>query len=197
MRRLLESPLRRLGHKTRSPLCSICSKLDLHHILRHGILVRTSHTTGRGTTKGQTLRAVRAHQDGFSAVLVVGQTSCGCGPGRCGSGAVCRAQGDLIVLRPPERELCHRLIISPSDKPQVVYDILSAARSISVLHIQLMQEDARVFKRRPDVHGRRVVDVVAIDLVKKWLNFCVTHHHAVCHGRPLRGGRGWNEYFGL
>ncbi|KAF7441178.1 hypothetical protein PC9H_001527 [Pleurotus ostreatus] len=183
MRRLLEFPSRRLKQKTESPLCSTCSKLDLHHILLHGVLYE--HPILLGPLVEVLAKAGRCALCGliktaFQRFWLLDKLPADVDLGGVDLGLYAERKGNLIAPRPPERELCHRLIILPSDRPQVVYDILSAARSNLVLHIQLMQEDARVFKRRPDVHGRRVGDVVAIDLVKKWLNLCVAHHHDVC-----------------
>ncbi|KAF4604255.1 hypothetical protein EYR40_001436 [Pleurotus pulmonarius] len=184
MRRLVQR-LRRIGSSPdhNLPLCSTCSELDLHHILRHGVLYE--NPIPLGTLIEVLERAERCALCGliktaFQRFWLLDKLPADVDLSGVNLGLYAERKGNLISPRPPERELCHRLIILPSDRPQAVYDVLSAARSILVLHIQLMQEDARVFKRRPDVHGRRVGDVVDIDLVKKWLNLCVAHHNDVC-----------------
>lgn len=187
MQRLLDFPLRRLvghdEHKTDSPLCSTCSKLDLHYILRHGVL--HEHPIPLGTLVEVLEKAGRCALCGliktaFQRFWLLDKLPADVDLSGVDLGLYAERKGNLVTPRPPERELCHRLIILPSDRPQVVYDVLSAARSPLVLHIQLMQEDARVFRRRPDIHGRKVGDTVDIDLIKKWLKLCVAHHHDVC-----------------
>ncbi|KAF4562513.1 hypothetical protein EYR40_005859 [Pleurotus pulmonarius] len=55
-----------------------------------------------------------------------------------------------------------------------------AARTRLVQDIQLMEEDARLFNRKTDTHGREVGDVVDIGLLKTWLKRCKDGHEDIC-----------------
>ncbi|KAG2145859.1 heterokaryon incompatibility protein-domain-containing protein [Suillus clintonianus] len=75
---------------------------------------------------------------------------------------------------------CYRLHIN-MEGLQYLWERYPASRAVAgSLRIHLMQEDAFKFGRPIDVHGRRLKDVVDINLVKNWINICQENHGDDC-----------------
>ncbi|EGN96376.1 hypothetical protein SERLA73DRAFT_39921, partial [Serpula lacrymans var. lacrymans S7.3] len=170
-------------------LCSTCTELDFHLILRNGIPRESAISLGPLTGIIQ-----RAGQCGFCrlASIVIRRTwlldehphvdlseiQCSLYSMDCGC---------LQDPAPAPKELCHRFYIQPSDRPREIYDAMLAANTGLMLDIQLLEEDACNNERTEELHGRRVGDTIDIGLVKKWLDLCEREHGDVCESVWWRG----------
>ncbi|EIW87353.1 HET-domain-containing protein [Coniophora puteana RWD-64-598 SS2] len=99
-----------------------------------------------------------------------------------------RECGNIRDPPPPVPELAHRLFIRPIGRPIEVIDAMIAAETALELEIQLMEEDAHLLGRSPDLHGRRVTEVVDMGLVKRWMGICEGTHEGLCASAWWREG---------
>ncbi|CCL99283.1 uncharacterized protein FIBRA_01299 [Fibroporia radiculosa] len=170
--------------ETTSYLCPTCSTLDFHHILQVGVPREEAIPLGSLVeilSKAVQCRMCRLIKTAFQRTWLLDKQDlattdlagieCALFAMECGC---------LRDPAPPMRDRCHRLFILPSDRPQKVYDVMRAAQSGLTLDIQLLEEDAHIFDRSREVHGRKVSDTVDITLVKEWIRMCEEEHREVC-----------------
>ncbi|KAF9468367.1 heterokaryon incompatibility protein-domain-containing protein [Collybia nuda] len=164
-------------------LCPTCAALDLHHILSDGVsreeavllgpLVDILEKSGRCDF----CRLIKA---AFQRTWVLEKQA----PDVDLTGITCslfsNECGCLRDPAPPIRERCHRIFILPSDRPQRIYDVMLAAQSGLTLDIQLLEDDAHIFGRNKEVHGRRVEETVSVDIIRRWVSMCDQDHRGVC-----------------
>ncbi|CCM05326.1 uncharacterized protein FIBRA_07540 [Fibroporia radiculosa] len=86
-----------------------------------------------------------------------------------------------------EKKQCHRLRVLTSDRPQEIYNAMTAARMSMGLDIQLLEQDAQIVSRPRELHGRRMGDTVDVALVEKWLSLCEEEHGDACESVWWRG----------
>ncbi|OJA10845.1 hypothetical protein AZE42_06127, partial [Rhizopogon vesiculosus] len=92
-------------------------------------------------------------------------------------GAALRIPSNVL---PARRDLCHRLRIDTSSRPNEVTAAIITARSSILPEIQLLEEDASKVGRTKELHGRRVGQTVDIGLLKRWIHICESEHQEKC-----------------
>jgi len=81
---------------------------------------------------------------------------------------------------PAHRDICHRLRIKTSPRPDEVTTTIDAAQSSFLLEIQLLDEDSYKVGRTKELHGRRVNPNLDVDLLKRWVHICENEHREKC-----------------
>lgn len=174
----------------RPSLCSTCAALDLHHILRDGVpreeAMPLGSLVGILEKAGQCgfCRLVKA---AFQRTWVLDKQAPDVDLTEIICSLFAMECGCLKDPAPPMRELCHRIFILPSDRPQRIYDIMLAAQSGLTLDIQLLEDDAHIFGRNREVHGRKVGETIDMDLIRKWIDVCEREHEGICESVWWRG----------
>ncbi|KIJ63678.1 hypothetical protein HYDPIDRAFT_175984 [Hydnomerulius pinastri MD-312] len=176
--------------ETDSLLCATCSALDLHHIFHDGIPREESIPLGPLIgilARAEQCSFCRLIKTAFRRTWVLDKQE----PDVDLTGIDCSLFamecGCLRDPAPPERERCHRLFILPSDRPQRIYDVMLAAQSGLTLDIQLLEDDASIFERSREIHGRKVGETIDIGLIRKWIELCEGEHQADCESVWWRG----------
>jgi hypothetical protein len=177
-----------------APLCSVCSALDLRAMLHDGVLKECALSLGLLTDildKHDQCGLCR-----LIAIVIRRNWYLDKKPGIDIAGITCAlyadACGDLNIpggVSPVRRDLCHRLRIQTSDRPEEVAAAIVVAQSSLLLEIQLLEEDASKFGRTKGLHGRRVSQTVDIGLLKKWIHTCENEHRERCEAVLRRDAR--------
>ncbi|EIW87315.1 HET-domain-containing protein, partial [Coniophora puteana RWD-64-598 SS2] len=173
------------------PLCDICSNLDFHAILRDGVSQHNpvpydllTNVLGRAASPGTCAfcslvgdlvrRLWLLDTPGCASVDLSGITlslfalTCG------------HVLGPVPHSTEEERRVGHRIYVLPSERPAEILRAANKAGKALILEVQLMQEDAHRFGRDRVLHGRRMGDVVDIELVRTWLRVCEEQHGERC-----------------
>ncbi|KAJ8583923.1 HET-domain-containing protein [Rhizopogon salebrosus TDB-379] len=170
------------------PLCSTCSALNLHNILRDGIsqehAVPIGHLTDIFNKHDQcglcrlitTLIRRLWQLDNYPGIDLGGIT-CGLYAEACG----------VVLDNTSPKVICHQLNIETSTKPRDVSIAMTAAHSPLTLEIRLMEEDASKVGRTKELHGRRVGQNVDVGLLKRWIHTCENKHRGKCETVWWRG----------
>ncbi|KAF9492769.1 HET-domain-containing protein [Pleurotus eryngii] len=177
-----------IHHSPNTALCSTCSAIDFHAMLGEGVTKENAVPLGPLLDIVQKARAPTpcafcglvetAFQrswalDSLPADLHEELHSVTCS-------LYSEVRGCFTSPLPPLKEHCHRLSVLPSKRPPRISQLSMAARTRLVQDIQLMEDDARLFNRKTDAHGRKVGDVVDIRLLKTWMKRCKDGHKDVC-----------------
>jgi hypothetical protein len=168
--------------ESNSFLCSICSTLDLHRILYDGVSREEPIPLGPLIEiLGKAERCSFCHliQATFQRTWVLDKQDPDVDLTNINCSFFSMECGSLRDPAPPMRDLCHRIFILPSDRPQRIYNVMLAAQSGLTLDIQLLETDAHIFQRSGEVHGRTVGETVDIDLIRKWVSICEGDHRDI------------------
>ncbi|OAX42756.1 hypothetical protein K503DRAFT_796887 [Rhizopogon vinicolor AM-OR11-026] len=163
-----------------SPLCSTCSALDLKAILRDGV------SQERALPLGHLTDILNKHdQCGLCRLVAIvfrRSWNLDTKPDINIAGITCALYAEWIAaldteecaalhipsnVLPARRDLCHRLRIDTSSRPNEVTAAIIAARSSILPEIQLLEEDASKVGKAKELHGRRVGQTVDIGLLKR------------------------------
>ncbi|KAG2117469.1 heterokaryon incompatibility protein-domain-containing protein [Suillus clintonianus] len=174
-----------------APLCSICSSLNLHTILHDG--VPEEHAVPLGRLTDILDKSDQCGLCNIIAIIIRSAWSLDKQPGIDIVGITCALHARecgyprIPDYSPVLRDICHRLYVQTSHKPQGVMAAMIAAQSNLLLDIQLLAEDASKVGRTEELHGRRVGQNVDIALLKKWIHICESEHGERCETVWWRG----------
>ncbi|EIW87336.1 HET-domain-containing protein, partial [Coniophora puteana RWD-64-598 SS2] len=188
---LSSSSLAELQAPATGPLCEVCSDIDFHTILRDGVsqhnpvpydlltsVLERAASPGRCafcSLVGDLIRRVWLLDTPECAGVDLSGITLSLFAITCGH-----------VLGPPpqseedERDAAHRIHVEFSRRPAEIGRAAGKTSKTLSLEVQLMQEDAHAFGRERVLHGRRVGDVVDMELVKTWARICKTQHGERC-----------------
>ncbi|OJA13928.1 hypothetical protein AZE42_01330, partial [Rhizopogon vesiculosus] len=175
-------------HEDDDPLCSTCSTLDLHAILKDGI--PREHAVPLGHLTDILNKHDQCGLCRLMATLIRRLWQLDKHPGVDLGGITCamyaEACGTVLDNTSP-KDICHQLYIQWSTRPRDVYIAMSAAQSPLTLEIRLLEEDASKVGRTKELHGRRVDQIVDISMLKKWIRTCENKHREKCKTVWWRG----------
>lgn len=165
-----------------SPLCEVCSALDLVEKFRQGMRERDSISLGVLATI-----LSKKHACGFCGLishLISRDWRLDLHPDE----DLTSVQVKLCVVDyafadsknvAPRIARAHRIRIS-ARRPMAIHRTVMKEKANLTLDLQMMEDDAARFGRERAYHGRRVGMVVNFKLIKEWMRICEKKHGPSC-----------------